>query len=160
MPSPQTRSLAGLLRSSDPTDAGTVAGAQDNTPTVGPLVKQPHGGALRVGGKHFGPGKHRGQIKSELVDMLHEILTSSKCKKAITTILGDPKHKHFPSVLSLVWDRVYGKPTETIDLTAKFDAEVRHEPLTILLPLLDGAAPRLVDERIVGAITAGALSRT
>jgi hypothetical protein len=100
------------------------------------LVPQPHGGGLLSGGVR-GHRPPPGRPSAKIREKLEAMLTSPKAMASVRQILEDPDHRHFATMWTASWACVYGKPKETIDLNADVAATIQHEPLTILLPLLD-----------------------
>lgn len=102
-----------------------------------------NGGTLRRGSaKGNTPGTGR---PAEIYTALcAQLVTSDECQKAVLKILHNADHPGFVPLYRVLSDRAFGKVTEKIDLNANVAATIRHEPLSILLPKLDGPPDRLI----------------
>jgi hypothetical protein len=95
-----------------------------------------NGGTLRrggVSGNRGGPGRPT----DKYVQLCAKLVSAKECQEAVVAILHDKDHPGFVPLYKLLTERAFGRVKETIDLNARLDAEVVHQPLTILLPMLD-----------------------
>ena len=95
-----------------------------------------NGGKLRRGGTNRGAGRP----PDKYVQLCAKLVTSKECVREMEAILRDRREAGFVPLVKLLSDRAFGRVRETIDVTARVEAEVEHQPLTILLPMLDGLA--------------------
>lgn len=92
------------------------------------LVPQPHGGALRRGGKpgNKGGGRHPDWLK----DFCDDLLASDATKAQVEAILADKDHPAFAAMWRACGDRAKGKPHQTIETENKH----LHQHAVVILP--------------------------
>ncbi|GEM_PF-6811779 len=105
-------------------------------------MPQRHGGALKRGGGSHAP-RPRLASKAEAVRTLQRLIHDPACVARVQAALTDPATdpKAFHAMWCAVWDRVYGRPRESLELSGTVGAVVEHQPMTILLPALDAPPP-------------------
>ena len=101
------------------------------------LVPQAHGGALLSGGLpgNRGGGRTPDAFKRWCADQL----AGPDREAAVEKVLRDSSHPAYSAMWKAVADRAYGRPKESVEHSGSIGAVIEHQPLTILLPPLDGS---------------------
>lgn len=86
------------------------------SPAVGELVPQPHGGALRHGGTNKGG---TGRPPDQFRKWCREVLGGKPTVAAVQKIADNPDHPAFLGAMKWLSSYGYGQPTEHHEVTGK-----------------------------------------